>query len=196
MKIKSVTASNHRKVIVIDTKQGEMVLPYTRLRLRPSADDGLTKIYVDPELANESVTYVLESGKEDSVPLDAFLDYNRDPDYVRRMAIYTLSITAADAFEKTDLSKREIARRLNTSPAQLYRLVDTANYRKTVDQLIKLLAVLRYTVDISVSEARDSLPTTEQPDSSLKNHFPYLDEQDLKSVPSSSTFKPLWRKAA
>jgi len=51
---------------------------------------------------------------------------------------------------ESPLSKREIIRRLGTSAAQLYRLLDQTNYRKTVDQLVALLQVLNCEVDLIV----------------------------------------------
>ena len=51
---------------------------------------------------------------------------------------------------KSPLSKREIVRRLGTSAAQLYRLLDQTNYRKSVDQLLALLQVLNCDVDLVV----------------------------------------------
>jgi hypothetical protein len=51
---------------------------------------------------------------------------------------------------RSPLSKREIVRRLGTSAAQLYRLLDQTNYRKSVDQLLALLQVLNCDVDLVV----------------------------------------------
>jgi hypothetical protein len=48
------------------------------------------------------------------------------------------------------LSKREIVRRLGTSAAQLYRLLDQTNYRKSVDHMLLLLSVLDCEVDLVV----------------------------------------------
>jgi hypothetical protein len=45
---------------------------------------------------------------------------------------------------------REIVRRLRTSAAQLYRLLDQTNYRKSVDQVLALLQVLNCDVDLVV----------------------------------------------
>jgi hypothetical protein len=47
-------------------------------------------------------------------------------------------------------SKREIMRRLGTSAAQLYRLLDQTNYRKSVDQVLALLQVLNCEIDLVV----------------------------------------------
>ena len=51
---------------------------------------------------------------------------------------------------KSPLSEREIIRRLGTSAAQLYRLLDQTNYRKSVDQLVSLLQILDCEVDLLV----------------------------------------------
>lgn len=51
---------------------------------------------------------------------------------------------------ESPLSKREIVRRLGTSAAQLYRLLDQTNYRKSLDQLLALLQVLNCDVDVVV----------------------------------------------
>ena len=41
-------------------------------------------------------------------------------------------------------------RRLGTSPAQLYRLLDQTNYAKSVDQMLALLSVLDCEVELVV----------------------------------------------
>jgi hypothetical protein len=52
--------------------------------------------------------------------------------------------------EASSLSKRELIRRLGTSAAQFYRLLDQRNYRKSIDQLLSLLHVLDCEVDLVV----------------------------------------------
>ena len=61
-----------------------------------------------------------------------------------------MTLEAQKRVAESPLSKREIVRRLGTSAAQLYRLLDQANYRKSVDQLIALLQVLNCDVDLVV----------------------------------------------
>ncbi|GAB4247480.1 MAG: hypothetical protein Kow00129_08030 [Thermoleophilia bacterium] len=97
------------------------------------------------------MTYRLESGTEGSVHLEQVLEYNRDPAYMRDLLLYRLTLAAQEAVEESPLSLREMARRLGTSPAQLYRLLDTTNYRKSVDRLLELLQVLDREVDFVVS---------------------------------------------
>ena len=150
MKIKSVSTNNHRKCFRIRTAKRTFVLPFSRADLVPSASNKITEIYVDKELGNEAITYVLESGDESSIPLDAFLDYNRDPEYLTKLLLHRLTLDALDKMKTSKLSRRELARKLSTSPAQLYRLLDPANQSKTVDQMIKLLAALGYGLEYRI----------------------------------------------
>ena len=56
------------------------------------------------------------------------------------------------------MSKREVIRRLNTSPAQLYRLLDTTNHTKSVDAMISLLGVLGMSVELVTLRSRSIAP--------------------------------------
>jgi len=60
-----------------------------------------------------------------------------------------LTLEAQKRIADSELSKREIVRRLGTSAA-LYRLLDQTNYRKSVDQVLALLQVLNCEVDLVV----------------------------------------------
>lgn len=60
---------------------------------------------------------------------------------------YRLTLEAQKQAAKSPLSKRAIVRRLGTSAAQLYRLLDQTNYRKSVDQLLALLQARNCDVD-------------------------------------------------
>ena len=56
--------------------------------------------------------------------------------------IHKLTVEAQQRADRSGLSRRELARRLGTSVAQLYRLMDPANSRKSLAQLLALLHVL------------------------------------------------------
>ncbi|MDO8518703.1 MAG: hypothetical protein Q7T11_00895 [Deltaproteobacteria bacterium] len=148
MKIKKVQVNNSKKCLEVATTKAKWALPFAKLRLIPTPENRIKTIYVDKELGNEGITYTLESGEEDSVPLDAFLDYNREPEYMRKALLHNLTCFALEYIEKSGLSKREIARKMSTSPAQLYRLLNTANYAKTIDQMAKLLYCLGYDLEL------------------------------------------------
>lgn len=70
--------------------------------------------------------------------------------YLRDLLLYRLTLEAQTRIAESPLSKREIVRRLGTSAAQLYRLLDQTNYRKSVDQVLALLQVLNCDVDLVV----------------------------------------------
>ena len=153
MTIKSVTANNRRRCFEIATSKGALTFPYMKLDTAPSRTNRVKEVYVDPELGNEAITYVLESGEEDSVHVDDFLNYNKDPDYMRDLTLYKLTLRAGTLLKESKLPKRELARRLATSPAQIYRLLDPTNYKKTIDQMVRLLACLDYTLDFVVEKS-------------------------------------------
>ena len=147
MKIKKVAVNNRKKMIEIETTQSSYSLPFSRLRLKPEPNDRIKEIYVDRDLGNKGVTYVLDSGQEDSIHMDAFLDFNKDTRFLRETALHQLTVSANHLIQKSGLSKQEIIRRLRTSPSQLYRLIDPSNYQKSIDEMLRLLAVLGCTVE-------------------------------------------------
>ncbi|HAR42396.1 MAG TPA: hypothetical protein DCS07_07150 [Bdellovibrionales bacterium] len=150
MKIKKVIINSRKRCFEIETARGILTLPFARLDLKPSLKDKIKAAYVDSELGNEAITYIMSSGKEDSIHLDVFLHYNRDPDYHREITLHKLTVDAITQIKRSGISKHEIVRRLKTSPSQLYRLLDPANYKKSVDEMMRLLAVLGYRVDMTV----------------------------------------------
>jgi hypothetical protein len=93
---------------------------------------------------------VLHSGRTGTVHIEQVLEYNQDPRYLRDLLLYRLTLEAQKRIRETPLSKREVVRRLGTSAAQLYRLLDQTNYRKSVDQVLALLQVLNCDVDLVV----------------------------------------------
>ena len=134
MKITSVTANNRKRAFEVKTRRGEWRFPYSRAEPEPTTSDPLVQLYIDPELGREGFTYLLASGAEGSVLMDHVLDYNEEPGYLRDLILYNLTVEALERIEASPLSKREIIRRLGTSPAQFYRLIDPTNYRKSVDK--------------------------------------------------------------
>lgn len=86
--------------------------------------------------------------------MEQVLEYNRDPSYMRDLLLYKLTVEAERRVQQSRLSRREIIRRLGTSPAQFYRLLDPTNYRKSIDQVLSLLQVLDCDVDLVVTGTR------------------------------------------
>jgi hypothetical protein len=152
MKIRKVGANNRKKVFEVETAHDLFLFPYLRCDPTPSKDDRVTEVYADPELGREAFTYVLESGAEGTVHIDSVLEYNEDPAYMADLALYQLTVDARSRFEESGLSARELARLLETSPAQLYRLLDPTNYSKSFRQLLSLIYALGFEVEVEVRD--------------------------------------------
>lgn len=142
MKIKRILANNRKKVILLETTGGKYEYPYRLLPFVPNLDDKIVDIYVDKEIDSRGFSFNTESGRNETVLLDQVLDYNKDPQYIRDNTLHNLTAEAIKAFDKQEMSKAEIARRMKTSTKQIYRLLDPSFYGKTIDQMVMFLFVL------------------------------------------------------
>lgn len=150
MKIRSVKPNNRKHVFEIETWRQSYSFPFSRSEPSPSTQNPVTNLNIDKELGNEAFVYTLACGSEGTIHIEQVLEYNQDPAYMRDLLLYKLTIEAQKQVGDSKLSKREIIRRLGTSPAQFYRLLDSTNYRKSVDKVLLLLHVLDCEVDLVV----------------------------------------------
>lgn len=150
MKITSAAANGRRRAFEIKMRGRSYEFPYASCEPRPHGKDPVVEVVVDRELASEAITYRLRSGAQGSVYRDQVLEYHQDPAYIRNLLVYRLTLEAQRRIADSPLGKREICRRLGTSPTQLYRLLDQTNRTKTVDQMLRLLGVLGCDVDLVV----------------------------------------------
>ncbi len=149
MKIKNIQKNNRKKCFELTLSNGSKVLfPYSKLKNKPTPHDPIVHASIDPELAHEGFTCVYKSGRDSSVLLDEVLEYNKDPDYLRKILLYKLSLQVQKLIETKEISKKEIMRRVGLSPTQFYRLINQSFYGKTIDQMIRLLSALDCTVDV------------------------------------------------
>ena len=153
MKVQKVSINNRRKEFSVATRTG-MVLTFPYIEADPGPDpkNRIEKVFVDRELGNEAITYILESGDEGSIHIEQILEYNEDPNYMADLLTYKLTLEALNGIESSGLSRRQIAKRLKTSVPQLYRLLDPANTNKSINQLVALLHVLNRKVDLVVND--------------------------------------------
>jgi hypothetical protein len=158
MKILEVAADNRRKAFVVETRKGTYEFPYAKLQVSPSPTDRLAEVSVDDELGREAFTYTLESGREGTVHLDQVLDYNRDAGYLADLLLYKLTLEAEKRFQGSGIGVRQLARRLETSPSQVYRLLDPTHYKKSVRQMLALLQALDCEVELVVRDRQESRP--------------------------------------
>ena len=124
MKIRSVTANNRKKAFEIKTYSKIYSFPYSKADPKPTPANPIAEVVVDKELGREGFVYSLDSGQEGTIHIEQVLEYNQDPHYLRDLLLYRLTIVAQEKVEQSDLSKREIIRRLGTSATQFYRLLD------------------------------------------------------------------------
>jgi hypothetical protein len=151
VKIQSVEANNRKKCFEVRAGEAQYSFPYALLPASPSASNRVAEAFPDPELGGEGFTYRLDDGTEETVHLDAVLEYNEDPSYLNELLLHRLTVEALSAMKASGLGKREVARALGTSAAQLYRLLDPTNHTKSIGQMLALLHVLGRQVDVIVS---------------------------------------------
>ena len=152
MKVYKVSINNRRKEFSITTRFGTAyTYPYAEADPCPVSGNRIEEVFVDKELGNEAITYVLNSGDEGSIHMEQILEYNEDPRYMAELLTYKLTLEARRGIENSGLSRRQIAKRLKTSVPQLYRLLDPANTRKSINQLVVLLHVLNCKVDLVIN---------------------------------------------
>ena len=150
MKIRSVKANNRRRVFEVRVGAGVLPFPYSKAEPAPGLDERVVRVAVDEELAREAFGFELDSGRSGAVHVEQVLENNQDPSYMRDLLLYKLTLEAQARVAASPLSKREIVRRLGTSAAQLYRLLDQTNDAKSIDQMLNLLRVLDCEVDLVV----------------------------------------------
>ena len=152
MKIKRVLWNNRKKAFAIEAGKECFEFPYSQLKLRPCKDDPLVSVTRDAALGNEGFTYTLRSGATDTVHIDHVLRYAQDREYLREELLFNLTTMAKRLLGEQGISKRALCRRMKTSPAQVYRLLDTTFYGKTVDQMVNLLHALGHRVEFKVKK--------------------------------------------
>ena len=158
MKIKSVVANNKKREFLITSRAGsDFYFPYHKAVPSVGRDDLVRKVYVDTELAREAFTYLLDSGAEGSIHIEQVLEFNKDPTYLADLLTYKLTTECIKRVDEAHISRRQLARRLNTSVPQLYRLLDPANTSKSMKQLISLLSVLDCGVDMVITPSGEPL---------------------------------------
>jgi predicted XRE-type DNA-binding protein len=152
VRVESVKANNHKRVFELALGGREYPFPFVKADPIPTPEDPIVSMEIDHEAAYEGFIYRLASGAEGFVHGEQALDYNQDPDYMRDILLFELTVDANQRIARSGLSKREIIRRLDTSPAQFYRLIDTTNHTKTVDSMMTLLRILDCEIEVVVRD--------------------------------------------
>lgn len=154
MKIEKVSTNNKRKEFTVYSRSGTTyTFPYAKADPRPNPQNRIKEVYVDKDLGHEAITYVLDSGDEGTIHVEQVLEYNKDPGYMAELLTYKLTLEARKGIEHSGLSRRQVAKRLNTSVPQLYRLLDPVNTNKSINQLVALLHLLNRNVEFVINRS-------------------------------------------
>ena len=151
MKIQSVVANNRRRAFEVHTRRDTFVFPYAKDEADPLGRRSDRRGLRGPRARTRRVyTTGLPQGRRAlciSIPV---LEDTVDPAYMAELTVYRLTLEAKERYESSGLSAREVARLLDTSPTQLYRLLDPTNYTKSLKQLVSLLYLLGGEVEVEV----------------------------------------------
>jgi len=148
MRITNVKYNNRKKSFSVVTEKSVYYYPYVKLDIAPKENNPLDSVWIDKDFGEEAFSYKLKDSKSGTVHIDHVLEYNRDPNYMTELLLYKLTLEAKKHVDTTQLSKREIIRRLETSPSQYYRLLDPTNVTKSINKMINLLQVLGCEIDV------------------------------------------------
>lgn len=140
-RFKRVVFDNKKRVFRLEYTSGLRIeCPYFSLGIRRKVVDARP----DPETGGHSFAFTLDDGTTDYVPFDQPLHIARNPEYVKEQTLYEMTKQLNEFIRREGISKRGLARRLKTSPAQLARLLDPTNYRKSMSRLVEIGAILNY----------------------------------------------------
>ncbi len=149
-KFKYVIFNNRKKVFNLTYTSGlEVECPYSALAIKKK----VVEAGPDPEVGYHSFYFKLEDEYIGYVPFDQPLHIVKNPDYLRAEAVNRMTHEVKDMYEKKNISKREIARRMNTSVTQINRLLDINNFDKDISRLIQMAAVLGHEFQIFFKKA-------------------------------------------
>ena len=154
MKIRQVEFNNRRKDFVVTFGRRSLHFPFSKASPAPSARNPVVRAYVDTELGSEAFTYILGDQSEGTVHLDDVLGYNEDPEYMWELFIHTLTVQVKKLLQESDVPKRELVRRLRTSPSQLYRLLYEDRASKSLHQIFAILYTLDCDIDLVIKKGR------------------------------------------
>lgn len=150
MRIRSVRTDARRRAFAVKTAREVFEFPWSHLEVAPSSGDPVESVGPDPEIGNEGFVFRLASGAEGTVHVDHVLRLAGDPEYLRLELLYDLTNEARSVLRASGRTKRSLCRQLGTSLAQMARLLDPANRRKSVDQMVRLLGALGQRVELRV----------------------------------------------
>ena len=154
-KFKQITPNYRKRVLEIVLQEGRSSnrynLPFavfTGMKIGP--DNRFAEITIDAELGAQATSFMLEDGTRGDFPAD-FVLYYSDPSY-EWSPINQLKRALKSKISDAKLSVRVLADALNTSPAQVVRLLQENRASKQFLQLSKLAQIAGYSIEIKLKK--------------------------------------------
>ena len=149
-KFKSVRPNYRKKLLEMTLMEGKKLTRYTLPfslvgAAKAGARNRFTRIEIEKELASQAVSYELEDGTKGDFPSDLVL-YHRDPSY-DWSPINQLKRFLKNELGESNLSIRVVADALQTSPAQVVRLLEENRASKQIQQLFRLAELAGYSIE-------------------------------------------------
>jgi hypothetical protein len=154
-KFKSIKANYKKRVLEMVLQEGgkgsKYNLPFAVFRNHKiSAHNKFKEIVIDTELEGQGASFALEDGSRGDFPADLVL-YYCDPTY-DWSPINQLKKSLKDKLKSSKLSIRVLADALNTSPAQVVRLLEENKVSKQLTQLFQLADLAGYQIEFQLKK--------------------------------------------
>lgn len=138
-KFKSVNFSNKKKEIYLIYNSGkEITLHYSDLGFSDLIDEA----WIDKDTGRAAIGFKLSNGDEEFMPYDQPLSLKQDSEYQLQTQIEQLVFRINQTLTERKISKKYIARQLETSDNQIQRLLDPNILNKNLTQLYRLGALI------------------------------------------------------
>jgi hypothetical protein len=154
-RFKQITPNYRKRVLEVVLREGRILnrynLPFavfTGMKIGPG--NRFASIAIENDLAEQGASFVLEDGTRGDFPAD-FVLYYSDPTY-QWSPINQLKRTLKSKIAESKLSVRVLADALNTSPAQVVRLLKENQASKQFLQLSKLAQIAGYNIEITLKK--------------------------------------------
>ena len=154
-KFKSIRANYKKNVLEVVLQEGSKTtkysLPFAVFRDHEiSAANKFKEITIDSELRGQGAIFVLEDGSQGDFPADLVL-YYCDSAY-DWSPVNQLKKSLKDKLKASKLSTRVLADALNTSPAQVMRLLEENKVSKQLMQLFQLAELAGYHIELQLKK--------------------------------------------
>ena len=139
-KLKTVNFSNRKRELYLTYSCGKKVtLHFGMLGIEK---EKIASAHVDKETGGKSAVLEFDNGNVDYLPYDQPLHLVKDPDYLLQEHIELVIAQIKAEIRKKRISKKYLARQLNTSDNQIQRLLDPTIPNKNLSQLYRLASLI------------------------------------------------------